>query len=164
MAAARHILRSPALQRQARSPSTSKARTGALGINSARSGRHRLDDSAGTGYAPCMIRLPFVLATCLTVHAAFAEGALKDAALPDPTMTPGAVDRTVTLSQICNDTTKHRRPRTTAVCDQVFAAYSIPPADRYHYESDQGSSLPLAKGIVRLCAFRTLTTAREAVV
>lgn len=69
---------------------------------------------------------------------------IADPALPDPAMTPGGVDPAVTLSDICNGTTKKRRPRTTAICDQVFAAYSLPPADRYHYECDH--SVPVALG------------------
>ena len=65
-------------------------------------------------------------------------------ALPDPGMTPGAIDPTVTLDQICNGTTKARRPRTTATCDRVFAAYSIPTRDRYQYECDH--DVPIALG------------------
>src|ERR1700712_774034 len=55
-------------------------------------------------------------------------------ALPDPIMTPGAADPAVDLNEICNGTTKHRRPPSTKICDRVFAAYSIPPATRYSYE------------------------------
>ena len=58
---------------------------------------------------------------------AFAE----DLARPDPAMTPGAVDPAVTLARICTESTRHRRSPSTKLCDQVFAAYSIPPADRY---------------------------------
>lgn len=65
-------------------------------------------------------------------------------AMPDPIMTPGAVDRRVDLNEICNGTTKHRRGPSTKICDRVFAAYSIPPADRYSYECDH--DVPVALG------------------
>ena len=89
-------------------------------------------------------------------HLAFASAALlvtftsalyaaDDApALPDPAMTPGAIDPSVTLSNICNGTTRSRRPRTTAICKQVFDAYSIPPTDRGLYECDH--DVPVALG------------------
>lgn len=83
-------------------------------------------------------------ALLLTALILTAPARAADVALPDPTMTPGGIDPAVTLSEICNGTTKKRRPRTTAICDQVFAAYSIPPADRYHYECDH--SIPIALG------------------
>ena len=65
-------------------------------------------------------------------------------ALPDPIMTPGTVDPAVDLNEICNGTTKHRRPPSTKICDRVFAAYSIPIADRYSYECDH--DVPVALG------------------
>ena len=65
-------------------------------------------------------------------------------ALPDPTMTPGAIDRRVTLSDICNGTTRSRRPRTTVLCNHVFAAYSISSTDRELYECDH--DVPVALG------------------
>ena len=87
-----------------------------------------------------MIRYYAVVALALAITLpAHAEDAL-----PDPTMTPGAVDPLVTLSDICNGTTKERRPRTTAACQRAFAAYSIPPADRGLYECDH--LVPVAIG------------------
>lgn len=68
----------------------------------------------------------------------------EDIEMPDPLMTPGAVDPSVDLSAICNGTTKTRRARTTKVCDRVFADYNIPASDRYHYECDH--LIPLALG------------------
>ncbi len=65
-------------------------------------------------------------------------------ALPDPTMTPGAIDPTVTLERICTESTRRRRPPSTRLCDAVFAAYSIPPAHRYEYECDH--DVPIALG------------------
>ena len=65
-------------------------------------------------------------------------------ALPDPTMTPGAVDPTVTLGRICTESTRHRRPPSTKLCDAVFAAYSVPPEHRYEYECDH--DVPIALG------------------
>ena len=65
-------------------------------------------------------------------------------ALPDPAMTPGAIDPSVTLSDICNGTTRSRRPRTTAICKQVFDAYSVRPTDRGLYECDH--DVPVALG------------------
>jgi hypothetical protein len=59
-------------------------------------------------------------------------------------MTPGAVDAAVDLNEICNGTTKHRRPPSTKICDRVFAAYNIPPATRYSYECDH--DVPVALG------------------
>jgi hypothetical protein len=82
---------------------------------------------------PAMIRKATVLVAALLTQTAFAQQA---PALPDPLMTPGAVDRSVDLSEICNGTTKHRRLPSTRICDRVFKAYSIPAADRYSYECD----------------------------
>ena len=63
-------------------------------------------------------------------------------ALPDPTMTPGAVDSTVTLERICTESTRRRRPPSTKLCDKVFVAYSVPPAHRYECDHD----VPIALG------------------
>ena len=38
---------------------------------------------------------------------------------------------------------RHRWPPSTKLCDWVFAAYSIPPADRYQYESDHDVQIAL---------------------
>ncbi len=65
-------------------------------------------------------------------------------ALPDPIMTPGQADPAVDLNEICNGTTKRRRPPSTKICDRVFAAYNIPPATRYSYECDH--DIPVALG------------------
>ena len=91
-------------------------------------------------------RIPVVLAgAALLVTFTSALYAADDApALPDPAMTPGAIDPSVTLSNICNGTTRSRRPRTTAICKQVFDAYSIPPTDRGLYECDH--DVPVALG------------------
>jgi hypothetical protein len=59
-------------------------------------------------------------------------------------MTPGAVDLLVDLNKICKGTTKHCRPPSTKICDKVFEAYSISPADRYSYECDH--DVPVALG------------------
>jgi hypothetical protein len=39
-----------------------------------------------------------------------APDAADEYALPDPIMTPGAIDPLVDLNEICNGTTKRRRP------------------------------------------------------
>lgn len=65
-------------------------------------------------------------------------------ARPDPTMTPGAVDPSVSLERICTESTRHRRPPSTRFCDRVFAAYSISPEHRYEYECDH--DVPIALG------------------
>ena len=71
-------------------------------------------------------------------------------ALPDPTMTPGAADPAVGLDRICTETTRHRRLASTKLCDAVFAAYSIPPGDRYRYECDH--LVPVALGGLTVAA------------
>lgn len=86
-----------------------------------------------------MIRL-LVLAALLLASPALAQ----EPARPDPTMTPGAVDPTIGLDRICNEPTRHRRPPSTKLCDQVFAAYSIPLSDRYQYECDHLEPVCLA--------------------
>ncbi len=67
-------------------------------------------------------------------------------AMPDPKMTPGAVDPDVALSRICNESTKACRRVPSGRCDAVFRAYGIPdtPTDRYSYECDH--LVPLALG------------------
>ena len=65
-------------------------------------------------------------------------------ALPNPTMTPGAADPAVGLDRICTETTRHRRLASARLCDAVFAAYSIPPGDRYLNECDH--LVPVALG------------------
>ncbi len=88
-----------------------------------------------------MMRLVIMaVTTILVASAARAEEPVR----PDPTMTPGAIDTAVTLDRICTETTRHRRPPSTKLCDHVFAAYSIPPADRYQYECDH--DVPIALG------------------
>ncbi len=92
-----------------------------------------------------MIRKATFAALATLVLAAPATGQdAADPARPDPTMTPGVVDPAVTLDRICNETTRHRRPPSTKLCDQAFAAYSIPPTDRYQYECDH--DVPIALG------------------
>ena len=59
-------------------------------------------------------------------------------------MTPGMADPSVTLDRICNETTRHRRPPSTRLCESVFGAYSIPTADCYQYECDH--DVPIALG------------------
>ena len=65
-----------------------------------------------------------------------ATPARAEVALPDPAMTPGAVDPSVTLDQICNGTTRTRRRPVTVLCNQALAAYNIAPEHRYEYECD----------------------------
>jgi hypothetical protein len=88
-----------------------------------------------------MNRAALTLAAVLFAAPAVAQEAPS---LPDPLMTPGAVDHAVDLNEICNGTTKHRRLPSTRICDQVFTAYSIPAADRYSYECDH--DVPVALG------------------
>ena len=70
--------------------------------------------------------------------------AAPEPARPDPTMTPGAFDPSVSLERICTESTGHRRPPSTKLCDRVFAAYSISPEHRYEYECDH--DVPIALG------------------
>ena len=75
-----------------------------------------------------------------------AAGPALAQSVPDPRRTPGAGDPDVTLSQICNESTKARRRVPAGRCDAVFRAYGIrdTPTDRYSYECDH--LVPLALG------------------
>ena len=64
--------------------------------------------------------------------------------LPDPIMTPGAVDPAATRDVICNGTTRDRRHVTAAMKAEVLAGYNIPDAESPFYEIDHLA--PLAIG------------------
>ncbi len=74
---------------------------------------------------------------------AFAPAAAPEPARPDPIMTPGAVDPTLTADRLCHESSRHRRPPSTKLCDRVFAAYSIPESTRYQYECDHAQPVCL---------------------
>ena len=122
---------------------------------SAHAGRNR-----GASRAPFVIVVAILGATSAAAQNRFGfarDGTDKafapaDAApaLPDPTMTPGAADPAVGLDRICTETTRHRRLASTRLCDAVFAAYSIPPGDRYLYECDH--LVPVALGGLTVAA------------
>lgn len=73
--------------------------------------------------------LPLILATNISARAAD-----DPPSLPDPIMTPGAVDPAATRDVVCNGTTRGRRHVTLAMKDAALAAYNIPKAERSYYE------------------------------
>ena len=64
--------------------------------------------------------------------------------LPDPIMTPGAVDLAATREVVCNGTTRTRRHVSATMKAEVLAAYNIPDAASPFYEIDH--LVPLAIG------------------
>ena len=64
--------------------------------------------------------------------------------LPDPIMTPGAIDPAATREVVCNSSTRDRRRVTTAMKAEVLAGYNIPDAESPFYEIDH--LVPLAIG------------------
>ena len=84
-------------------------------------------------------------ALCLLLMSALIiPAAAQTYLLPDPTLTPGAVDPVVSLETICNRTTRERRHVLPATADQVFAAYGVAPTDRGLYELDHLVPLAIA--------------------
>ena len=80
------------------------------------------------------------------VAATLGAGAARadEMALPDPMMTPGAVDPTATLAVVCAHDTRSRRRVKTATRDKVLASYNVPLDRRFDYEIDH--LIPLALG------------------
>ena len=64
--------------------------------------------------------------------------------LPDPTLTPGSANPNVTLSDICNGTTKGRRSVTAATRAKVLRDYGVPTVTTDDYELDH--LIPLSIG------------------
>lgn len=89
------------------------------------------------------MRSALTLAGSVFIYSAAAHAA-EPPVLPDPIMTPGAVDPAATRDVICNSTTRERRHVTTAAKRAVLAAYNIPGAESASYEIDH--LIPLAIG------------------
>ncbi len=66
------------------------------------------------------------------------------AILPNPFVTPGAIDPKITLSDICNGTTRSRRRVTAATRAKVLHDYNMPAVTTDDYELDH--LVPLAIG------------------
>ena len=99
------------------------------------------------GIAALIVGAALAPAAAISALPARGQGtaSVEDAyALPDPTMTPGAIDPLATLDVICNRTTKERRHVSAATKADVLAAYNIPAADSASYEIDH--LIPLALG------------------
>jgi hypothetical protein len=99
------------------------------------------------GIAALIVGAALAPAAAISALPARAQGtaSVEEAyALPDPTMTPGAIDPLATLDVICNRTTKERRHVSAATKADVLAAYNIPAADSASYEIDH--LIPLALG------------------
>ena len=84
------------------------------------------------------------LALLLVLAVPSGASAAELPALPDPIMTPGAVDPAATLDVVCNGTTRERRHVTAAERAEVLSAYNIPAAQGAYYEIDH--LVPLAIG------------------
>jgi hypothetical protein len=72
-----------------------------------------------------------------------ASGAMAQAVVPDPTLTPGAV-RTTDVSDICSQGTRQLRHMTRQRSDQIMAEYRLPPGPHPDYELDH--LIPLGIG------------------
>ena len=84
------------------------------------------------------------LALLLVLAVPSGASAAELPALPDPIMTPGAIDPAATLGVICNGTTRERRHVSAAEKAEVLAAYNIPLGQAAYYEIDH--LVPLAIG------------------
>ena len=70
--------------------------------------------------------------------------AAEPPSLPDPIMTPGAVEPAATWDVVCNGTTRTRRNVSAAMKAAVLAGYNIPDNESPYYEIDH--LVPLAIG------------------
>ena len=76
--------------------------------------------------------------------------AAEPPSLPDPIMTPGAVDPAATWNVVCNGTTRSRRHVSAAMKAAVLAGYNIPDSESPFYEIDH--LVPLAIGDAKVVA------------
>jgi hypothetical protein len=90
------------------------------------------------------MRFASILAGSVLVLLSAPAHAVEQPALPDPIMTPGAVDPAATRDVVCNGTTRTRRHVSAAMKAAVFAAYNIPDTESPYYEIDH--LVPLAIG------------------
>lgn len=73
-----------------------------------------------------------------------ATAAADELAVPNPILTPGAIDPAASVGIVCNRSTKERRSVTASMKAAVLAAYNVPEAESSHYEIDH--LIPLAIG------------------
>ena len=90
------------------------------------------------------MRSASILAGSVLVLLSVPTSAAEPPSLPDPIMTPGAVDPSATRDVVCNGTTRSRRHVSTAMKASVLAGYNIPDAESPFYEIDH--LVPLAIG------------------
>lgn len=87
-----------------------------------------------------------IVSLLLTIGSANAQGT---GAYPNPLLTHGAIDRTLTPEYICSHSTLERRSVTTVQKKKIFQAYGVPYEDRAGYEVDH--FIPLSLGGVNTC-------------
>ena len=96
------------------------------------------------------MRSASILAGSVLVLLSASARAAEPPSLPDPIMTPGAVDPAATWDVVCNGTTRTRRHVSAAMKAEVLAAYNIPDIESPYYEIDH--LVPLAIGGANVAA------------
>ena len=90
------------------------------------------------------MRFTSILVGSLVVSLCTPASAAEPPSLPDPIMTPGAIDPAATRDVVCNGTARDRRHVTAAMKAEVLASYNIPDIQSPFFEIDH--LVPLAIG------------------